>query len=152
MFYWICRLAGCNAIGDEWVSGEMLFWLVKHTRLCTRIASWSGVKNTTKSTRVNTRKKQLTENTWTTLNVWGRLISCTRKGSHAHAHSSKFSYARLYVCRDVEFKLNQFADLSEDEFRKYILMYPRVPPRFNQNIVKWVDLCKTLYLKLHTLH
>ena len=69
------------------------------------------------------------------LSVWERLTSYTKKGSGTHAHQGKFHlYALLY--RGVEFKLNQFADLSEDEFRKYILMPPRGAPEFAQNVAK----------------
>ena len=38
--------------------------------------------------------------------------------------------------RDVEFKLNQFADLSEDEFRRNELMIPQPAPEHVRNIVK----------------
>ncbi|XP_065898019.1 cathepsin L-like isoform X2 [Dysidea avara] len=41
-----------------------------------------------------------------------------------------------YKSRNVEFKLNQFADLSEDEFRRNVLMRPRPAPEHVQNIVK----------------
>ena len=67
--------------------------------------------------------------------VWGRLISYTKKGCDSHAqYELNLLYALIY--RDVEFKLNQFADLSPDEFKRNVLMHPREPPKFSQNLVK----------------
>lgn len=43
-------------------------------------------------------------------------------------------HTRAY--RGVEFELNQFADLSEDEFRRNVLMYPREAPKTNEHLVK----------------
>ena len=46
------------------------------------------------------------------------------------------SYSRSLTCRGVEFKLNQFADLSEDEFRRNVLMRPKAAPQHVKNVVK----------------
>ena len=59
---------------------------------------------------------------------------------YAHAHWDESG--NIHACaiitarRDVKFKINQFADLSGDEFRRYVLMRPRRAPEVNGNIVK----------------